>query len=165
MAGVRKAVEPGFEDLFRHHYPRLVRALALAAGPEEAADAVQEAFIAAHRHWKRISGYDDPAGWVRRVAVNRLSNRRRSLGRRDRAVRRLGGERLGPDRPAADLDLAAAVAALPQGQRLAVGLFYLADLPVAEVAEAMGITAGTVKSQLHDARRSLAAHLEVFDDA
>jgi len=36
---------------------------------------------------------------------------------------------------------------------------------VAEVAEGLGVSAGTVKSQLHDARRSLAAHLEVLDDA
>lgn len=142
-----------------------MRALALTADREDAADAVQDAFLAAHRHWRRISVYDDPAGWVRRVAVNRLSNRRRGLGRRDAAMRRLSSQPLLPDPTPADLDLADAVKALPRGQRLAVGLHYLADLSVDDVAAAMGVAPGTVKSQLHDARLALARHLEVLDDA
>lgn len=57
-----------------------------------------------------------------------------------------------------------AVAALPVGQRLAIGPHYLADLPIVEVAELMGVSQGTVKSQLHDARQRLATTLEVVDD-
>ena len=74
---------PGDVDtLFEEHYPRLVRSLAVAFDPESAADAVQEAFVAADRRWTKVSQYADPAAWVRRVAVNRLLNDRRNLRRR-----------------------------------------------------------------------------------
>ncbi|OWY62662.1 hypothetical protein B7486_57220, partial [cyanobacterium TDX16] len=125
-------------------------------------------FLQLHRHWRKVSRYDDPIGWVRRVAVHRISNQRRSLGRRDVAVERLAAalDPFGAE-PSADhadrLDLLAAVDALPSGQRLVVGLFYLAHLPVTEVADALEISEGTVKSQLHDARAALRAALEVSD--
>ena len=57
--------------------------------------------------------------------------------------------------------------ALPERQRAAVTLYYLEDLPVAEIAEILGVAAGTVKTSLFMARRSLAASLgaeEVLDD-
>jgi RNA polymerase sigma-70 factor (ECF subfamily) len=72
----------GVEELFERDYVRLVRSLSVAFDAESAADAVQEAFIAADRRWARVGAYDDPAGWVRRVAVNRLLNGRRNRGRR-----------------------------------------------------------------------------------
>jgi len=148
------------EDLFRVEYPRLVRALSVAAGsPEVAADAVQDAFVQASRHWGRICSYDDPAPWVRRVAVNWLADQRRLLRRRTAALARLGEPRA-EEKPT-DLDLAAAVRALPPRQRTAICLYYLADLPVSEVAQLMGVTAGTVKSHLADARGRLSHLLEV----
>ena len=56
--------------LFRAHYDRLVRTLAVVCGDAElAADAVQEAFIRAHGRWRSIRHYEDPVGWVRRVAL------------------------------------------------------------------------------------------------
>ena len=64
-----------------------------------------------------------------------------------------------------DLDLLAAVRALPQRQRLAVCLHHLAGYPIAEVADALGVAEGTVKSNLHDARASLRRALELSDDA
>ena len=70
------------ETLFRAHYARLVRALAVVAGSQEAAaDAVQEAFVKAHLHWRRIQRYDDPVGWIRRVAINKLRDDHRRGGR------------------------------------------------------------------------------------
>jgi DNA-directed RNA polymerase specialized sigma24 family protein len=84
----------GVEELFEREFAPLVRALGVAfADPEAAADAVQEAFIEADRRWRRIGRYDDPAAWVRRVALNRLRN-----GRRDRRRR---GEILAAIRPVA----------------------------------------------------------------
>lgn len=73
------------EDLFAEEYDRLVVALGVAFEPEAAADAVQEAFIAADRRWGRVSRLEDPAGWVRRVALNRLRSGRR-LERRRREI-------------------------------------------------------------------------------
>ena len=150
-------------ELFDAEYGRLVRSLGVAFDPVDAADAVQEAFIEADRRWDQVAQYEDAAGWVRRVAVNRLLN-----GRRNRRRRR---EILATVRPIADealtdelLDLRRAVAALPDRMRAAVCLHYLSDLPVEQVAEALDVSPGTVKSNLHDARTRLRSALgEVFD--
>src|SRR5262245_52013079 len=105
------------EVLFREHYASLVRGLTLAAGsPEAAADAVQDAFVQLHRHWRKVSAYDEPVAWLRRVAVNRVRDQRRGLRRRDAAVGRL---RVLSSDAAAEVDLDAtadlrdAVGALP----------------------------------------------------
>lgn len=147
------------EELFEREYARLVRSLAVAFDAESAADAVQEAFIAADRRWDRLVDYEDPTGWVRRVAVNRLRNGRRNRRRRE--------EILATIRVVADadlttelLDLRRAVDGLPTQMRLAVCLHYLADLSVDEVASTLGVAAGTVKSNLHDARARLRSRLE-----
>jgi RNA polymerase sigma-70 factor, ECF subfamily len=157
------APAPGFDDLFAREYARLVRALAIGCGDAEmAADAVQDAFVQAHRHWRRVAAYDDPAAWVRRVAINRLANQRRGRRRLDAALPRLWQ----PDEveaPRAASEVARVVAELPPRQRLAVCLHYVADLSVADVAAALGVTEGTVKSQLHDARAALRTRLEVRD--
>lgn len=148
--------------LFEAEYGRLVRALGVAFDPVDAADAVQEAFIQADHRWDKVSHLEDPAGWVRRVALHRLLNGRRNRNRRQ--------EILATIRPASDadltvdlLDLRRAVAALPDRMRAAVCLHYLADLPVDEVAAALGVSAGTVKSNLHDARTRLRSVMEVSD--
>ena len=57
------------------------------------------------------------------------------------------------------VDLRRAADALPRRQRAAVTLHYYIDLPLAEVAEVMGCSLGTVKSTLHDARRALTERL------
>lgn len=141
-------------ELFEAEYERLVRSLGLAFDPHAAADAVQEAFIQADHGWSTVGGFDDPAAWVRRVAINRLLNRRRNTARR-RAI-------LATIRPVADSDLTAelldlrrAIAELPDRMRAAVCLHYLADLSVDDVAAALEVSPGTVKSNLHDARTRL----------
>ncbi len=155
-----------FDGLFRAHYARLVRALTLVAGDSErAADAVQEAFVKAHLRWRRVSRYDDPIGWVRRVAINKLRDDHRRDRRKRRAIERLAGEREeAMDGPAPDR-LDELLAALPTQQRAAVGLFYVERASVAEIADALGVAEGTVKSNLHDARRKLRTALELEEDA
>lgn len=151
------------EELFTEEYDRLVVALGVAFEPEAAADAVQEAFIVADRRWSCVSRLDDPAGWVRRVALNRLRSGRR-LGRRRREILAT----LRPT-PPADLtedlvDLQRDIDALPDRQRLAVCLFHLADLSIDEVAAALSVSPGTVKSNLHDARQTLRSRTEEVHD-
>jgi RNA polymerase sigma-70 factor (ECF subfamily) len=150
------------EDLFEADYERLVRSLSVAFGEESAADAVQEAFIRADRSWDSVGSMEDPAGWVRRVALNRLLN-----GQRDRARRRAILETVRPvresDLTAELLDLRRAVSQLPNRMRAALCLHYLAGYPVRDVATALGVSEGTVKSNLHDARRRLRTELEVSD--
>jgi RNA polymerase sigma-70 factor (ECF subfamily) len=152
-----------FDEVFSSEYPRLLRALAVAGDAAHAEDAVQDAFIVAERRWSYVSKLDDPVGWVRRVAVNRLANGRRDRRRRDEILASVR-----PPDPAAletaDLDLLDAVRALPERQRLALCLYHLAGYPVADVARMLGIADGTVKSNLHDARAALRRRLEVPDD-
>jgi RNA polymerase sigma-70 factor (ECF subfamily) len=151
----------GFETLFRDHYGRLVRTLTLAAGDREvAADAVQEAFVRAHVRWARIEGYEDPIGWVRRVAVNLLHDDRRRKDRTRRAVERLAAEPSAVPAPREPDELDRLLDALPPQQRTAVALHYVEELSIAEVAAAMGLAPGSVKSHLHDARRRLRTRLE-----
>ena len=155
-----------YERVFRAEYGRLVRALTVAGGnADAAADAVQDAFVQRHRHWGRVARYEDPAAWLRRVALHRLSNQARGRRRRDHAVTRLAPPETMPATEPLDEDLRAAVARLAPGQRTAVALHYLADLPIADVARAMGVSEGTVKSQLSDARAQLRRTMEVIDDA
>jgi RNA polymerase sigma-70 factor (ECF subfamily) len=152
-----------FDDFFRAEYPRLVRVL--SAADLSAEDALQEAFTKAALSWTRISGYEDPAGWVRHVAVRRILNERRSLRRRHAAIERLDAlsepERLDRD---ASIDLGAAIGGLPTQQRVALTLFYLGGLTSTETGDAMGISAGAVRFHLHDARSRLRDLLEVRDD-
>ncbi|MCB1248436.1 MAG: sigma-70 family RNA polymerase sigma factor [Acidimicrobiales bacterium] len=161
--------DDGFEQLFRQEFAPLVRALAVACGdPRRAEDAVQDAFVQAHRHWRRVRGYDQPGAWVRRAALHRLVDQERSAARDRHRRRRLAAqptnEPLGHEHATvARAELVDALGALPERQRLVVCLHYLADLSVDDVAAALEVAPGTVKSQLHDARSNLLRSLEVRD--
>jgi RNA polymerase sigma-70 factor, ECF subfamily len=153
-----------FDEIFRDHYDRIVRSLAVACGDREvAADAVQDAFTRAYVRWRRISRYDDPVGWIRHVALNRLRDHFRRAERGRNAVERLGGraETPAPEPAVESLDdgLLAAVAELPRQQRIAVSLFYIEQLSVLEIAESMGLSEGAVKYHLHAGRERLRQHL------
>lgn len=151
------------EAVFRAHYTRLVRALALAWGgdTESAADAVQEAFAQLIVRWDRVSTYDDPAAWVRHVAVNNLRARHRSLVRRARVLLRLADEsETSAPPPSPPDDLTARLRALPERQRTATALHYVGGLTVNDVARAMKISPGSVNQHLHRARAALRNTME-----
>ena len=142
------------ESLYRREFPRLVRALSCVYDVDIAADAVQEAFLQADRQWRRISRYDNPAAWVRRVAINRARNVRRDNRRRRDIVNAI--HVVGPEDITDELlDLRRALVALPEQMRLTICLHYLAGFTVHEVAELLDVADGTVKSNLYDARKRL----------
>jgi RNA polymerase sigma-70 factor (ECF subfamily) len=147
--------------LFNLHYARLVRSLTVICGnSEEAADAVQDAFVKAHLKWRKISTYDDPVGWIRRVAINKVRDGHRSRVRRDRAIERMGHEvKLTSEQPAID-EVAELLSTLPKQQRAAAAMFYVEQLSVLEIAEALEVSEGAVKFHLHQARQKLRAHIE-----
>jgi len=151
-----------FEELFREHYWPMVRSLSVAYGDREAAaDAVQDAFTRAYTRWRRISRYDNPAGWVRHVALNRLRDNFRRQQRGHRAVTRLAGQaREVTEGPEPATDLAPVLATLPPQQRIAAALFYVEDLSVREIAATMRLSEGAVKFHLHAARTALRDRLE-----
>ena len=69
-----------FEDFYDAHYRRALALARAATGNwQTAEDLPQEAFTRALRHWGKISAYDDPGAWLRRVLVNRVCSRWRSL--------------------------------------------------------------------------------------
>jgi RNA polymerase sigma-70 factor (ECF subfamily) len=153
-------VELDFDALFVEWYPRLVARLASAGGDlHEASDAVQDAFVQAYERWQSVGAYERPEAWIQRVALHRLIDRRRKRDRTRSLIERLRIVPVAP--PAEPSDVAAAVARLPPGQRVAVVLHYFDDLPLDAVARLCGISVGTVKSQLSDARQTLARAPEV----
>jgi RNA polymerase sigma-70 factor (ECF subfamily) len=144
-------------ELYRASYARLVGTVALAAGSRaEAEECVQEAFIRLLSHWPRVSAYEAPEAWVRTVAVRLLSNRRRKARNALRALVRQGPPRAAPAPEGDRVDIVRALRRLPLPQRQVVVLHHLAGLSVDEVAGALGVAAGTVKSRLSRARGALA---------
>jgi RNA polymerase sigma-70 factor (ECF subfamily) len=148
-----------FTGFFRAEYPALIRSLYLIVRDrEQARDLAQEAFVQLFSRWPRISHYERPDAWVRRVAI-RMAVR---AVRRDRLRRRLENEfdAAAPSEPL-DLDVLRAVAKLPAAQRAAIVLFYFDDRPVAEVADILACSEITAKVHLHRARKRLAELLRV----
>jgi RNA polymerase sigma-70 factor (ECF subfamily) len=158
-----RRIPPTIDALFQESYASIVRALVLAGGDLAAAeDATQEAFVQAHVLWKRISRYDNPGAWVRRVAINKLHNAHRSRARGEAAVRRLSTDEASAPWPSeTESDLVAALRRLPYKQRICAVLYFVEGLSIAEVAQTMEITAGSVSQHLNRARTALRAHLEV----
>lgn len=150
----------GFDGFFAREYPRLVTLLTAVTGRRAVAEEIaQEAMLRAHQRWNRVSRYDLPGAWLRRVALN-LAGHQRSRGRtEDRTLRRLSDQRPPPPTEVDD-DFWAVVRGLPPRQAAAVTLFYLEDRPVAEVAAILGCAEGTAKAHLHKGRAALARLLE-----
>lgn len=151
-----------FDALYLGCRDRLVMQVAAVCGDRiEAMDFVQEAFARAWARWSRIGRYDDPEGWVRRVAVNL------AIGRWRRARRMVlqGDVVLPPAQvPLGQDTLIAALARLPVNQRQAIVLHYLADLSVEDVARDMSAPVGTVKSWLSRGRAGLASALSAEEE-
>ncbi|MGO8871827.1 MAG: sigma-70 family RNA polymerase sigma factor [Acidimicrobiales bacterium] len=151
---------PPFEAWYKAAYPQLVRVLTVVGGDRElAADAAAEAFACALARWSRVSMMASPSGWTYTVALNDLRRRQRRA-RLERLVHLRP-----PPRPVDDdhLEVWEAIRALPLRQRTAIVLHYVVDLPQEEVAEAMGVTAGTVAATLHAARSALRTLLSTVD--
>ena len=155
-----------FAAFFRTEYPGIVALATAVTGDRQVGeDIAAEAMSRAFQRWDRVSGYDRPGAWTRRVAINLLHSRRRRLGSEIRAVLRLR-----PRLEVTAADSADAVVGtdrfhellrpLAPRQRTAAALHYLDDLSVADIAELMGCSDGTVKSHLHAARAAIARTLE-----
>lgn len=146
-----------FESFYRQEYQGMLGiALTLARDTTQAEDLVQEAFITAHRRWDRVSQYDSPRAWVRRVLINRATSLRRRLSAEVRAVSRVGPlEPAAPDLSPETADVWSEVRRLPRRQQQAIALHYVGQLSMVEIADVMGLSQGAVKSHLHRARETL----------
>jgi RNA polymerase sigma-70 factor (sigma-E family) len=148
--GTRVEQPEAFDALFFGHAARMVR-LARLLGDDDPEDVVQESFCKLYAARDRLQQDERKVlGYLHRTVVNevRSRHRHRQVVRRDAHLFR-------PDDahdPTGSHDDRAAVqqalAALPPRQREALVLRYWMDLPLAEIAEVMGVRLGTVKSQV-----------------
>jgi RNA polymerase sigma-70 factor (ECF subfamily) len=142
---------------FRAQFPGVVRAVYLISHDRQVAeDVAQEAFTQLLVHWTKVSRYERPEAWVRRVAI-RLAVRATRRDERRRVLHR----DIEPTQPRGpgDPDLIDALRRLPPQQRAAIALFYFEDRPVDEVAAILACSPATARVHLHKARHRLAALL------
>lgn len=145
---------------FDASYRRLVGQLYGVCGDlTEAEDVVAEAFARAVSRRRSFERLDNPEAWLRTVAVNVARSRHRRRVVADRVLRRTEAAAAvrDPELSADRLALVEGLRQLPQEQREALALHYLADLPVAEVAATLGAPVGTIKARLSRGRTALAA--------
>ena len=152
--------------LYRLHGMDLVRIAAVMLGSRASAeDAVHDAFCGLYRQWDRLADPDKALPYVRSAVMNRC---RSELRRQARLARRADqNHRLieadSPEQVAIlgeeHSDVLAGLRTLPARQREALILRYFLDLPEAEIAAAMGISQGTVKSTTSRALTALGKQL------
>jgi RNA polymerase sigma-70 factor, ECF subfamily len=156
-----------FEIIYRENSPRVfVLCLRLSGGTRyEASELMQDVFI---RAWKGLSGFRGESAfssWLHRLTVNTTLQAARSEKRRIARVvsvedpESMEAESLRAT-PDINVDLERAIAALPEGARMAFVLHEIEGYKHDEIAVQLGVAAGTVKAQLHRARKLLIEALE-----
>jgi len=144
-----RAAPVEFADFYRAEWQGVFRPLAVILRDVDLArEATDEAMTRAYQHWSRVRRMGNPPGWVYRVAINwsRTQLRRRAI-----AARLLKHGTDEPREPVFEPGLVAALAHLPLRQREVVVMRYVLDWSEPEIATALGIPRGTVKSRLHRA--------------
>jgi RNA polymerase sigma-70 factor (ECF subfamily) len=153
----------GFDTFFREHHVSMVRALGLTLGDADLGrDAAAEGFARALQRWSKVARYTNPAGWVYRVGLNWARSRRRRTRREELGVTIEGAALPVPPQSG---ELIRALRELSLDHRtVVVGRYYL-DWSEAQLAAALDIAPGTVKSRLSRALAQLAQLLETPFDA
>jgi RNA polymerase sigma-70 factor (ECF subfamily) len=167
--GIREELAVGgstasFDELFRAEQRRLHQALfAITGSPQEAEDIGQEAFLRLWERWDRVSGLEDPVGYLHRTAINVYRDRARRLMLAMKRAVRVAPR---PDEYAAveARSMAASVLRqLPPRQRAAIvlteGLGYSAE----EAGQLLGIKGSTVRALHFQARSALTKSEETID--
>jgi RNA polymerase sigma-70 factor, ECF subfamily len=173
IAAAQRGDQRALNDLLREHQPRMWAVCRRIIGSDsDAQDALQEALIAVSRHITRFDGKSAFSTWVYRIATNASLDELRRRGRRPVTLEEFptGTTAIGApvglgsgdhyDTVIAErLRVDAALALLPPEFRAAVTLRDLCDLDYADIAEVLGIPAGTVRSRIARARAALATTL------
>ncbi|MET8339872.1 RNA polymerase sigma factor [Streptosporangium canum] len=163
-----------FADLFDRHAPALRRYVARRLGPSLADDIVSDAFLAAFRRRNRYdTSHPDARPWLYGIAARLISRHRRVEIRFYRALVRSGideiaepyTERVDDRVTAQQAGLAAALAKLSPDDREVLLLVAWADMSYEDVARALDIPVGTVRSRLHRARAKTRQALGGFNPA
>jgi len=158
--------EQAVTAIYGAHYRSLVRlAVLLVRDVATAEEVVQDSFVAMHSAWRRLRDNDKALSYLRQSVVNRS----RSV-LRHRVVVDRNAPKPAPDMPSAEQGALAllersavvtALRALPPRQREALVLRYYGDLSEAQIATAMGISRGAVKSHTARAIAALRTVLEI----
>ncbi len=163
IEAIRAGSEEAGDVLFARHWRQTWRAAYAVLGERTAADdAAQRAIEKAIRALDTFRT-DGPFGaWIRRIAVNQALDMRRRTPRELELPDSLAGPDVYEEILERDA-LAAAVARLDYDRRVVVAMRYWLDMTPPEIAEALGIPAGTVASRLSRAMSELREHLEVTE--
>ena len=152
----RRKYRDAFEMLLDGYEKRVFRmAVMMLRDTGRAEEVTQDIFL---KIWQALPQYDGraaPSTWLYAIARNTcLTAVRAESYRRTEMLDEAAGPVADPA-PAAFIDLQRQLAELPDEQREAITLFYLEERSIAEVAQILDLPEGTVKSQLHRARRTL----------
>lgn len=151
MKRVRRDSE--FEAVFDELFPAAQKvARRIVGDPALAEDIAAEALARTYARWKQVADLPYRNAWILKVAGNLAIDHVRRRRPRAETERNAAAS---DDTVATRVALGAALCALPKRQRQAITLRYLGDLTEAEVAEALGVSAGTVKTHLHRGLASL----------
>ncbi len=163
-----------FDDLFRSVWPRAVTTARRIVGPGGDPESLAaEAFTRAYDRWPTVGRHPAPDAWVLRVTINLgLDKLRRMplpedsvIDLRDDAPRRGLVSDSSDDTIAVRLALGAALRELPEKQRHAVALRYLAGCREDQIAASLGISPGTVKTHLKRGLQKLRVELGADPEA
>jgi RNA polymerase sigma-70 factor, ECF subfamily len=164
----RRTGSPAPSDTFSAFYGSeyhavVALAYALTGRAAVAEELAQDAFLVTHRNWERISAYDVPGAFVRRVVANMAVSFARRLAAEARALARLAARSpkwSAPLEPP-DANFWRSVRSLPRRQAQVLALRYLEDLPDDEIAGILGCSSATVRVHLHNGRLALAGRLGI----
>ena len=150
--------EGNFEAFYRNRWDEIYRTLAVTLrDPDLASEAVDEAMARAFERWRKVEKTTNPAGWVYRVGLNWAIDQLR----RNRRARITSPAHQSLWEPAVpDEKLAAALGLLSVEQRAVVVLRVVRDWSERDVAVALAVPVGTVKSRLSRALARLREELE-----
>lgn len=152
-----------FEAWYRLEHPRIVASLSVACRNRDlAGEVAAEAFVRAYERWDRVRLMERPGGWLYRTAFNLLKRRARRRAQESELLSRLV-ETPATEAAHRDLDLWRAVETLPDRMRAVVAMRFVGDLTEPEIAKALGVSRGTVATQLHRAKRQLGSALAIDD--
>ncbi len=145
---------PPFQQFLDSHREDVYRFAVALAGPEEAEDIFQETFLSALRAYPGLNGDSDLRAWVLTIAHHKSMDAHRSKRRRPRPMDEVPDRALEPDPPPGPA-LWRAVRGLPRGQRDAVALRFVADLPYEEIGRVLRCSEAAARQRVREGVRKL----------
>ncbi|QRG69542.1 sigma-70 family RNA polymerase sigma factor [Brevibacillus choshinensis] len=162
MEKLQPTDDAAFEQIMREYGTRVLRLVTFLVKDQSVAeDLAQDVFVKVYRHLPRFRGQSSIHTWIYRIAVNECKGYLRSWAFRKILPRSwikadfdVSTERVVMEQSERD-ELVEQVLTLPSLYRQVIVLHYYADLSIAEVANVLSVSEGTVRTRLHRARQQL----------